>query len=321
MKKRIIFLIQIIATIALFYYIIHKYQLSFNSLSISFINPVWLIFSFYFAAVFIPVMAAFRWKIFLANAGLDLPLDELIKINFESIFWGTFLPSSDGFAYIRIFKIERKYSDFPGKAGSTVIAEKLLGFFILCLLALSFSFYLDLIPIISFVRLIIILILLLITALAIMIFKGIFYERITNILLKSKISAKISIFISNAHDSLIKMPKMNVLISSVPIIIIIQFCTFLNVYILFKVLGYNIPLSHHLAIVPVIQIISLIPFTLSGLGIREGAFVYFYGYLGIEPETAFTVSILNFLILNGIPAIIGGILSLVSQLKTQRVLN
>jgi uncharacterized membrane protein YbhN (UPF0104 family) len=46
------------------------------------------------------------------------------------------------------------------------------------------------------------------------------------------------------------------------------------------------------------------------LGIREGTFVYFYGLLGIKPEIAFAVSILNFLTLNGIPALVGGLISL-----------
>jgi glycosyltransferase 2 family protein len=319
MKKRILYFFQLIIMITLFYFIVQKYQFTWNKLTFTFQQPVWLIFSLYLAIVFIPIMAAARWNIFLNFLGIRMPLLELIKINFESIFWGTFLPSSDGFAAIRMYKIERKFTEFPGKSGSTVIAEKLLGFFVLCSLALLFSFFLKSIPNIIIIRLIILLIMLILIILMLLIFNKTFYGFISNFLLKSKISTKISIFISNIHDSLVKLPKLSMLATALPLIIILQIFTFLNVYLLFKAMGFEISLVNHLVIVPIIQIISLIPLTLSGLGIREGAFVYFYGFLGVKPEIAFTVSILNFLILNGIPAVIGGIISIVSQLKKTRI--
>ena len=319
MRKRILYFFQLIITITLFYFIVQKYQFSWNKLILTFQQPVWLIFSLSLSLVFIPILAAARWKIFLNLIGIRMQLLELVKINFESIFWGTFLPSSDGFSAIRIYKIERKFTEFPGRSGSTVIAEKLLGFCTLCLFSLLFSFYLKSIPNIVTIRLIILLIILTLVVLILLIFNKILYDFISHFLLKSKISTKLSIFISNIHDSPVKLPKLPMLTTALPLIMIIQVCTFLNVYFLFKAIGFKISLVNHLAIVPVIQIISLIPLTLSGLGIREGAFVYFYGFLGVKPEIAFTVSILNFLILNGIPAVIGGIISIVSQLKKPRI--
>jgi glycosyltransferase 2 family protein len=315
MKKLILYSLQFLCTVALFYFIVNKYQFTWSELNIAFIEPVWLILSIYISAVFIPIIAASRWNVFLNLIGYQIPLITLIKINFESIFWGTLLPSSDGFAVIRLYKIERKYSDFPGKAGSSVIAEKLLGFFILCLFALIFSFTLKTIPNFFLIRLIILLFILLIALLTLVIFKESFYNSLLKLLLKTKINVKVSVFISNIHDTLFKLPKLPMLSSAIPLIIIVQLCTFINVFLLFKVVGIDIPFIYHLALMPVIQIISLLPLTLSGLGIREGAFVYFYGFLGVPPEVAFSISILNFLILNGIPAFIGGILSLISQLK------
>lgn len=319
MKKRILYIVQLIFTIALFYFIVRKYHFTLNELTLKFQQPVWLIFSLYFSIILIPILAAARWNVFLSLIGIQVPFIELLKINFESIFWGTFLPSSDGFAAIRLYKIERKFPEIPGRGGSTVIAEKLIGFCVLCLLALIFSIHLKIVPNMILIRLIIFLILLILLVLIFVISKKSSAEFISNFLFKHKLSTKISIFISNLHDSLVKLPKLRLIVSSVPLIIIIQICTFINVYLLFKVLGIEISISNHLAIVPVIQIISLIPLTLSGLGIREGVFVYFYSFLGIKPEIAFAVSILNFLILNGIPAVIGGIISLTTQLQKQRI--
>ena len=44
-----------------------------------------------------------------------------------------------------------------------------------------------------------------------------------------------------------------------------------------------------------IILISMIPVSISGLGIREGAFVFFLGTTGVPPEKAMTLSILWFL--------------------------
>ncbi|MDO9578404.1 MAG: lysylphosphatidylglycerol synthase transmembrane domain-containing protein [Candidatus Cloacimonadales bacterium] len=319
MKKRILYVVQFIITVALFYIIVHRFQFTLDGLTLKFQKPVWLVFSLYFSIILIPILAAARWNVFLGYTGIHATFNELLKINFESIFWGTFLPSSDGFAAIRLYKIERKYAEVPGKAGSTVVAEKLLGFIVLCLFALIFSFKLIFIPSIFLFRLIILLILLILIVSMLVIFQKTFYDSISNFLLKSQLSAKIAIFISNLYDSLVKLPKLKMMVSAVPLIISIQLCTFINVYLLFKIVGIEIPISYHLAIVPVIQIISLIPLTLSGLGIREGAFVYFYGFLGVKPEIAFAVSLLNFLILNGIPAVIGGIISITTQLQKRGI--
>jgi uncharacterized membrane protein YbhN (UPF0104 family) len=39
----------------------------------------------------------------------------------------------------------------------------------------------------------------------------------------------------------------------------------------------------------------MIPISISGIGIREGAFVFFLGTLGISPDKALTLSLLWFL--------------------------
>ena len=142
-KKRIIFAIQLIVTILLLIYLVHRYNLSFSQQKIVFQNPLWLIFPFYFAIVFIPILAAARWKSFLYSVGIKANFYELLKINFISIFWGTFLPSADGFAAIRMYQIEKKYSTTPGQAGSSIIVEKIFGFLHLCLFGFILSFFIN----------------------------------------------------------------------------------------------------------------------------------------------------------------------------------
>ncbi len=314
MKKKLIFTLQLVATIVVFYLLISSWQISLSGISKIFVQPAWLILCVFFAAVLIPVSAAFRWKLFLNAIGINYELKELMKINFQSIFWGTFLPSSDGFAAIRIYKIEKRHKQDHGKAGSSIIAEKIAGIFCLCLLGLLFSFFVTNIPDIIRIRIIFSFFLLLILFLAFLIFHKKINKFIPGIKPKTMIFRKIFEFIRNMHQTLYNLPLKPTLTAVFPVIIIIQFITFINVYLLFQTSQSDISLLAVLALTPIIQLISLIPITLSGLGIREGAFVYFFGFLGIPAETAFAVSILNFLILNGVPAIIGGLLSLRDQI-------
>jgi len=65
--------------------------------------------------------------------------------------------------------------------------------------------------------------------------------------------------------------------------LIIAFSELVNVYILFKVLNINIPLTLILLFVPLSMLISKIPITILGLGTREVTIIFFFsGYASFE---------------------------------------
>ncbi len=319
--RRILTIIQAIISGGLLIHIFLRYNISLLNRASALSTPVWLIFSFYFTLVLIPILSATRWKIFLFYAGISEKLKQLIKINFISIFWGIMLPSSDGFAAIRMYLIEKKHRDKPGTSGSTIIAEKLLGFMLLCFFGIFFSLFIHNIPQIALTRTILVLIAIVMFSITLIITNSRIYNYVSIRLKKIKFARKVFEYLSGMHNSLTKLPFKKILLQALPIMILIQLTTFINVYLIFKAMDINIPVIYHLAFVPVIQIISLIPLTISGFGIREGAFVHFYGLIGIEPTVAFSVSILNFLILTGVPAFIGGIISITSQIHKKDIIK
>ena len=319
--RKILTIIQAIISIGLLCHIFLRYNISLLNRASALSMPVWLIFSFYFTLVLIPILSAVRWKIFLFYSGISEKLKQLIKINFISIFWGIMLPSSDGFAAIRMYLIEKKHIDRPGTSGSTIIAEKLLGFILLCFFGIFFSLFIHYIPQIALARTILILIAIIILSITLIITNSSIYNYVSIRLKKIRFARKVFEFLSSMHGSLTRLQFKKILLEALLIMVLIQLTTFINVYLIFKAMGISIPIIYHLAFVPVIQIISLIPITISGFGIREGAFVHFYGLIGIEPTVAFSVSILNFLILTGVPAFIGGIISIVSQIQKRDVVK
>lgn len=59
-------------------------------------------------------------------------------------------------------------------------------------------------------------------------------------------------------------------------------------------IGIKLPLSFYFASLPLVFIITLIPISFNGIGVREGAFIYFFGLKGVEAEPALGLGLLFF---------------------------
>jgi uncharacterized protein (TIRG00374 family) len=89
--------------------------------------------------------------------------------------------------------------------------------------------------------------------------------------------------------------KKDVLIKAFLYSIVIQFSGIVSIYILSRGISLNIPFISLLIFVPIIILISFIPISISGIGLREGAFVFFLGTIGVSPALSVALSILWFL--------------------------
>jgi uncharacterized membrane protein YbhN (UPF0104 family) len=60
----------------------------------------------------------------------------------------------------------------------------------------------------------------------------------------------------------------------------------------------------------------MIPISISGLGVREGAFVLFFGFIGVKPEAAAAISLSWF-----ITASAGSLIGLIEYVKYKKETN
>jgi uncharacterized membrane protein YbhN (UPF0104 family) len=63
------------------------------------------------------------------------------------------------------------------------------------------------------------------------------------------------------------------------------------VWILAEGIGVDVPVLFHFFAVPLIIIVTLIPITLNGIGLREAAFVYLYASEGVAAADAVAISV------------------------------
>jgi uncharacterized protein (TIRG00374 family) len=94
-------------------------------------------------------------------------------------------------------------------------------------------------------------------------------------------------------------------------ILIISFLfQFVRVFVTYAgslALNQNVDLVYFFIFVPLIVLVSLLPISVGGIGVREGAFVYFFAQVGMSTAEAFTLSLLLY-VLNLIVILPGGVI-------------
>ncbi|OGW37363.1 MAG: hypothetical protein A2Y97_05695 [Nitrospirae bacterium RBG_13_39_12] len=85
--------------------------------------------------------------------------------------------------------------------------------------------------------------------------------------------------------------QKKVIMKAILLSVLIQLSGILSVYILAFGIGQHIPFLACLIFLPLIIMFTTLPISISGLGIREGAFVLFFSLIGIKPEIATAISL------------------------------
>lgn len=67
----------------------------------------------------------------------------------------------------------------------------------------------------------------------------------------------------------------------------------LNNYVLFESLGAHVPLLAYFSLIFLVTLVASIPISINNIGIKEWAYVAFFGLVGVSPEIAVTVSLVS----------------------------
>ncbi|MBI5846969.1 MAG: flippase-like domain-containing protein [Nitrospirae bacterium] len=96
------------------------------------------------------------------------------------------------------------------------------------------------------------------------------------------------------YFSVIKKQKA-VIVNALLLSVVVQLLNFLSVLILASGMGEKIPLLLLAVFLPIVITIVALPISISGLGVREGAFVILLGLIGVLPEAATSLSLAWFI--------------------------
>ena len=96
--------------------------------------------------------------------------------------------------------------------------------------------------------------------------------------------------------------------------VFVQVANVLLVWLIGQALGANVPLAYYWIFVPMVSLLTLLPVSLNGMGVREGATALFLAPLGVSEGTALTLAFLWFAVFGAV-SLLGGVVYLVGSFQ------
>lgn len=250
------------------------------------------------------ILSAYKWQLLLRSQNLKISIGELIKVYFLGLFFNNFLPSSIGGDVMRVVRV----AGLTGRrveAAASVIMERLLATF-----ALGFLALLALIPNSHILhRNYLYLGGLLVVCLA------------AGMLVWHSKSPRLQYsdcrwaWVAQARAALGRLLSELYQYRQEPAALAVVFgysvafqllIVFINIFI-FKAMGISgINWWLLVLVVPLISAVSMVPISINGLGVREGAYLILLNPLGISSAQAVTGSLIFFVIVT-VLSLAGGI--------------
>ncbi len=249
------------------------------------------------------VVRAYRWHVLLRALGVSVTYGRLVMLYFVGFFFNTFLPSGFGGDVVKMFELSQ-HSRRGAESVSAVLADRIVGLLASCLLALlglAFGFRLVPWPVAG-----------VIAALTLVILGGGWlllqrdlWERLPLIgrLARQGGGRKLSATML-AYDG--RSLLVAFLIGTVFTVVLAatNFCIALA-------LGVRISPLYFILFVPVIGVVTALPISLNGLGVRESIYVALFTQAGVQDSQAVAMSLVIYA-LRLCAGAIGGMLYAVS---------
>ncbi len=258
----------------------------------------------YLAAAFVLylvgiVVRAYRWQILLSALRMDIPLANLTVLYFVGTFFNNILPTGIGGDVVRVYELS-KQSKRPIESVGTVLLDRatgLLVLFLIALMALVFSYHL----IAPNIAAAILLLCLGSWAGLGLVLRRDWLERWGLLTIMARIKQLTQLY-ESVYACGLKAIGGALSISLVFNVLLIA----VN-YLIALSLGVEISLWYFLLFVPLISFLLVLPISLSGLGVREGGYIYLFAQAGVSAPLALAMSLL-FYALNVATGLIGGVL-------------
>ncbi len=252
-----------------------------------------------------------RWRILLRALDISIPFWYLVRSYLVGIFFNNFLPSTVGGDAMRIYD-SWKYSRQKAAPAAVVFMGRLLGVFALILFAaIAVLFFGGLEQRMHSLRWIVCAGLMAVAALIGVLFFG--KKTIGNAVLETEPDgtfARVKARVLRAA-SLFRGHK-SALVKAVACSILLQANVVLHYFLIARSVDIGIGFANFFLVVPLAILVTMLPVTINGIGIREGVYVFFFGIYGVAAPVTIAYTWIGYaiLLLNGI---IGGFVYIVRR--------
>jgi len=236
------------------------------------------------------IVASVRWYL-LVRARHATTLFGVIRLTFISNFAGYFMPGGLGVEVLRVYGLAKTTAD-PAFSAASVLVERVVALGVLVLLVLVGMASRPLGLPAEIDRLAwLCLALLVFGVLAIMVRLT---RRLALGMLPGKRLAPIRGGLQKVFAALDAYRSRPALIAgSFLLALIFQLMRCASVTASAAALGHPVPLTFIMVVYPIMLLISLLPISIAGLGVREAGFVYFLGLAGMPVEIALPLALIQ----------------------------
>jgi uncharacterized membrane protein YbhN (UPF0104 family) len=304
--KRYLKIIKIIISIGILAFLFNRVEVGVLWEQFRRIEIIIIVFGF--AILFIQcTLSSFKWKVILSIENKSVPYLFLLKSYMIGNFLSLFLPSSFGGDLYRIYALKKYSTDYLQNT-SSVLFDRITGLFaLLSISILSFALF----------------------------FRNVIDVRIMAIY----VSAIIVFWVMTTHwfinffekfeSKLVQFPR-RILISfsryrsNIPVLLTtlgISFFFQSNIVFLNKVyvaaLNIDIGITYLFMVIPLVYLTEALPISINGLGVREGAFVFFLNQAGFTSEQGLALGLLVISMRYVFAVSVGGSLFFVEMIRTR----
>jgi uncharacterized membrane protein YbhN (UPF0104 family) len=254
--------------------------------SINKAKVVFLVFSFVFILANY-VFSSLRWKILAAAKNIQATLLKFVKLYFVGAFFNNFLPTSVGGDVVKAYQLTKE-TDRKVDAVSCTFMERLAGVTALLLISWGgFLYYFKL--------------------KAALISIGLMILGSLGVWLAPKIS-KIHPLAEKFYLSVVSYRHgKEAVIKALGISFIVQAFSITTQYFVLLALGIDVSYFYALFVIPLINLASMAPISINGLGVQDGLYVFFFERVGAVPAEVLAASFV-YHVLRLASSLIGGVL-------------
>ena len=259
-------------------------------------------------SIFAWIVASYRLKFFSALQGLIISTFQAFEINLSTLFYGLFLPGGNlTGGIIKFYKLSSKDKKLS-EAFITLAIERVFATLALCIIGLFF-WALSTPKDLNLLVLSMVIILFGLGSFCSLIFID-RDQRVIKWLLglanKVYVLPKLNRFVENL-SGLGRIPSGS-LIFMIAISMASQLLNVLVFFLLLESIDLDVPFVSIGWIRSVVVLVTMIPISISGMGLREGSFIILLGVYGISEDSAFAYSIIVFAVTRVLPGLLGGLL-------------
>jgi len=336
-RKRFLDLAKVIVSLILIILLLREIGLQETLEKLLHVHPGYLLAALV-AALLGVVVRAYRWQVLLSALEVEVPLGQLTALYFIGFLFTNVLPTGFGGDPIRMYELSR-YTHRTAESAGTVLADRFFGLIVLqamAVVALVFGHQLVEPWMIAFTVLLFVGSLVAVWLLLNRRLWQSLGERLKPLAslgqkqgpvlskgcpepnrrvegpVLSKIVGKVGNFsmaegLKRFYESLYgyNVPTVG---KTLGVSLVFNILLITMNHLLGLSLGARVSIWYYFLFVPITSIVTMLPVSFAGLGVREGAYVFLFTQTGMPQETALSLSLLVYVISIFTPGLIGGVI-------------